>query len=75
MKAPKRAPLNGAGRRRINPLMLDALREYLLKKPGLYLDEIAVFLYNEFGIYVSILSISRSLKSIKWLKKTTRYIA
>ncbi len=46
-----RAPLNGTGpRRRITPLMIEALREHLRVKPGLYQDEMAVFLYDEFGI-------------------------
>jgi transposase len=71
-----KAPSNGAGRRRIiTPQMLDALREHLLEKPGLYQEEMAVFLWDEFGILVSAPSISRALASIGWTKKTTRHIA
>jgi hypothetical protein len=40
-----RAPFNGGGRRRqITPVMLDALKERLLEKPGMYQDEMALFL-------------------------------
>ena|SRR2546423_5888641 len=43
-----KAPPNGAGRRRrITPSMLDALLERLLEKPGLYQDEMAVYLFDE----------------------------
>jgi transposase len=60
-----KAPLNGGGRpRSITPLMLEALCEHLLEKPGLYLEEIAVFLWDEFDVLVSTSSISRALKSI-----------
>ena len=65
----------GGRRRRITPQMLDALREHLLEKPGLYQHEIAVFLYDEFGIHVTIPSISRVLKSIGWTKKVIRQVA
>jgi transposase len=71
-----KAPSIGAGRRRrITSQMLDALCEHLLEKPGLYQDEMAIFLYDEFGIHVTIPSISRALKSIGWTKKATRHIA
>lgn len=61
-----RAPANGAGRRRrITPPILDALCDRLLEKPGLYRDEIAVFLYDEFDVLVSLSGISRALKSIR----------
>ena len=67
-----RAPPNGTGpRRRITPLMINALREHLRVKPRLYLDEMSVFLYNKFGILYSTLGISRALKSIGWSKKAT----
>jgi Winged helix-turn helix len=55
--------------------MLDALREHLLEKPGLYQDEMAIFLYDEFGVLVTIPNISRALKSIGWTKKATRHVA
>jgi transposase len=55
--------------------MLDALCDRLIEKPGLYRDEMAVFLYGEFGIQVSVSSIGRALASAKWTKKVTRRIA
>jgi hypothetical protein len=55
--------------------MLDALREHLLEKLGLYRDEMAVFLFDEFSILVTVSSISRAFASIGWTKKATRYIA
>jgi transposase len=71
-----KAPANGIGRRRLmTPQMLDALRERLLEKPGLYLDEMTVFLYDEFGVLVTISTISRSLKSIGWTKKVVHHVA
>jgi hypothetical protein len=43
-----RAPSIRAGRpRSITPLMLEALCDHLLEKPGLYLDEMALFLWDE----------------------------
>lgn len=46
-----RAPFNGGGRpRSITPPMLDTLHEYLLEKPDLYLDEMAVFLWDGFEV-------------------------
>jgi hypothetical protein len=33
--------------------MLDALCEHLLEKPGLYLDEMELFLWDEFEVSVS----------------------
>jgi hypothetical protein len=55
--------------------MLDALCDRLTEKPGLHRDEMAVFLYDEFGILVSVFSIGRALASVKWTKKVTRRIA
>lgn len=70
------APANGGGRRRsITPPMLDALREHLLEKPGLYQEEMALFLWDEFGVLVTTHSISRTLKAAGWSKKVARQIA
>jgi hypothetical protein len=55
--------------------MLDALREYLLERPDRYLDEMAVFLWDEFDIRVTKSSISRALASIGWTKKAARSVA
>lgn len=71
-----RSPPNGGGRpRSITPPMLEALREHLLEKPDQYLDEMAVFLWDEFEMLVSISTISKALKSIGWSKKTSRRVA
>ena len=60
-----RAPFNGGGRRRqITPVMLEALRVRLLEKPGMYQDEMALFLYDEFEILVNSSAVSRALASI-----------
>jgi transposase len=71
-----KAPLNGSGRRRsITPPMLRALQQRLLEKPGLCLDEMALFLWDEFETIVTAMSISRALKSIGWSKKVARSVA
>jgi transposase len=49
--------------------MLEALCEHLLEKPGLYLDEMVIFLWDEFEILVITSSISRALASYGWSKK------
>jgi hypothetical protein len=49
--------------------MLEALCKHLTEKPSLYLDEMAVFLYDKFSISVSPLSIKRTLSSKGWMKK------
>ena len=55
-----RAPFNGRGHpQSITPPILDTLREYLLGKPDLYLDEMAVFLWDGFEVLVTKSSISR----------------
>ena len=46
-----RAPPTRVGRRRsITPPMLVAICDHLLEKPGLYVDEMALFLWDEFHI-------------------------
>lgn len=45
------APPNKGGRlRSIMPGMLEALRDHLLEKPNLYLDEMATYLWDEFEV-------------------------
>jgi hypothetical protein len=43
--------------------MLEALCDYLLEIPDLYLDEMEEFLYDEFDVLVSTYTISRALRS------------
>jgi transposase len=70
-----KAPPNSGGRpRSISPPMLKSLCKHLLKKPDLYLEEIVLFLWDEFEVLVLTHSISRALKSISWSKKATRRI-
>jgi predicted transcriptional regulator len=47
VKAP---PIKGGRPRNITPVMLEALCDHLIEKPALYLDEMAVFLWDEFAL-------------------------
>ena len=65
------APPNRIGRRRtVTPLMIEALCDHLSEKPGLYLDEMAVFLWDEFHAMITTSSIRRALVAKGWSKKT-----
>ena len=67
------APLTRIGRRRtVTPPMMEALCEHLYAKPSLYLDEMAVFLWDEFLVLVTTSSIRRALIAEGWSKKTAR---
>ena len=55
--------------------MLDALLEHLLEKPDQYLDEMILFLLDEFEVSVSASAVSRALKAARWSKKTCRRVA
>lgn len=55
--------------------MLQALQQHLLEKPGPYLDEMVIFLWDELQVVVTAMSISRALKSISWSKKVARSVA
>lgn len=68
-------PNRGGRRRRITPVMLEALKDKLLEKPGMYQDEMVLFLYDEFDILVNISAVSRALASAGWTKKATRQVA
>lgn len=60
------APPNRVGRRRsLTPLMLEALYDHLLEKPGLYLDEMAIFLWDEFQTLATTSSIWREPLDIR----------
>ena len=70
------APPNGVGRpRSITPPMLTALCDRLIERPHMYLDEMVVFLWDEFNVLVTTHSISRALASAGWSKKTARRVA
>lgn len=65
-----KAPPNKGGQpRSITPIMLEALCDHLLEKPNIYLDEMAIFLWDEFAIQATKSSISRALASKGWSKK------
>lgn len=68
-----KAPLIPSGRpKSITPLMLEALCHHLSDNPGLYLDEMAIFLQEEFNANVANSTISRALTAKGWSKKTSR---
>ncbi|KAJ5340390.1 hypothetical protein N7541_009514 [Penicillium brevicompactum] len=69
VKAP---PIKGGRPRSITPLILEALCDHLIEKPALYLDEMVIFLWDEFALQATKSSISRALKSKGWSKKTAR---
>lgn len=55
-------PLVHAGRpTTLTPLVLDTLCDHLIHKPGLYIDEMATFLWKEFNIVPSYSSIQQAL--------------
>lgn len=67
------APPTRVGRRRtVTPSMLQALCEHLLEKSGLYLDEMVLFLWDEFDTLVTTSSIRRALIAKGWSKKASR---
>ncbi|KAJ5335727.1 uncharacterized protein N7506_005663 [Penicillium brevicompactum] len=68
-----RAPPTRVGRRRtLTPLMIEALWNRLFEKPGLYVDGMAIFLWDEFRIQVTNSSLKRALASVGWSKKVAR---
>jgi transposase len=68
-----RAPPTRVGRRpSVTPPMLEALCHHLFVKPGLYVDEMAIFLWDEFRVQVTSSSLKRALASVGWSKKVAR---
>ena len=59
----------------MTPLMLETLLDLLGERPDLYLDEMAVFLWDRFDELLSTSTISRALASAKWSKKVARRVA
>ncbi|KAJ5694341.1 hypothetical protein N7536_004753 [Penicillium majusculum] len=53
----------------ITKVMVDALFDHLAEKPGLYVEEMAIFLFDEFNVVPSISSIKRALYRAGWSKK------
>ncbi|KAJ5115113.1 hypothetical protein NUU61_000872 [Penicillium alfredii] len=56
----------------VTSVMLDTLCDHLAKIPGLCLEEMAKFLWDEFNILPSSSSIQRALSRVGWTKKTAR---
>lgn len=57
-------PVNPGGRpHSLTPPVLEALFHRLIEKPGLYLDEMAVFVHDEIVITVSLSSIKTAISS------------
>lgn len=46
--------------------------DHLLEKPALYVDEMALFLWDEFYVRATTSSLKRALASVSWLKKVAR---
>lgn len=70
-----RAPSIKAGRpRSITPIMLEALCDRLLEKPGLYLHEMEILLLDEFDVSIPKSTISNTLHRKGWSKKTARLV-
>jgi hypothetical protein len=51
--------------------MVEALLLHLYEKPELYL-EMAWFIWDEFGVVISMSTISRALAKARWSKKQVR---
>lgn len=52
--------------------MVQVLCDHLVEKPHLYLDEMAVFLWDEFEVLVTTWNIRRALKCEGWSKKASK---
>ena len=71
-----KAPFNGGGRSSaVTPLMRIVLFDHLHEHPGLYQDEMIVFLWDEFEVLVSKWSIRRALQECGWSKKNMRRVS
>ncbi|KAJ5101023.1 hypothetical protein N7456_007075 [Penicillium angulare] len=53
----------------ITPVMVDTLCNHLAEKPGLYVEEMALFLWEEFRVLPSSSSVKRALARAGWTKK------
>lgn len=65
-----RAPLTRVSRRRsTTPPMIQTLCGHLLEKPRLYVDEMVLFLWDKFRVWVTSSSLKRALASVGWSKR------
>lgn len=60
---------------KITPLIRDALFEQLKKRPDIFRYKMINFLYDNFGLEVSPTTISRTLKTEGWSRKTNGRVA
>lgn len=68
-----RSPRRRGGRpSRITQAIRAALQHHLFESPHQYLEEMRSFMLNEFGVLVSISTISRALSRMRWSKKIMR---
>ena len=66
-----RAPPTQIGQKQTTtPSIVEALCDHLFEKPSLYLDEMAIFLWDEFQTLVTTSSIRRAPVAKGWSKKT-----
>ncbi len=72
-----KAPFNGQGGRprSMADWMLKALLTLLSRKPCLQQDEMAIFIFDNFGETLSTSTIGRALRKAGWSKKVARRIA
>ena len=59
----------------LNNLYTQELLGFLAERPSAYLDEMAYFLVDEYGLTVSPITVYRALKRSKWSRKVQRKIA
>ncbi len=52
--------------------MKDSLLQYINLRPTVYLDEMCLYLYDEFGITISTYTVARMLKREGWTHKKVR---
>ena len=68
-----KAPPNKRGRpRTLTPVMIQALCDHLIEKPYLYLDEMVLFIWDEFQKKVTISCLCRTLEYVGWSKKVAK---
>ena len=67
--SPRPPPIPAGRPPNITPVMLDALCDHLAKKPGLYVEEVAILLWNYFNILPSSSSIKRDLSRASCIKE------
>ncbi|KAF4547214.1 Hypothetical protein D9617_52g060350 [Elsinoe fawcettii] len=61
--------------RLIDPIALSALLQVLIYKPTMSLDEMGVYLYDQYGVAASLPTVHRASTEIGWSRKATRRVA